>query len=62
MFSEQNYVVLTFVLYIHLFLASVWKLHVFYYALFVCFIYCIEETTSVEKSSIILFGINSVLP
>ena len=50
MFSERNELVITLVIFIH-FLDSVWKLH----ALFICSVYGIEETTSVEKTSIIIF-------
>ena len=39
--------------FIHFVLYSVWKWH----ALFMFSIYCIEETTSVNKTSIILFGV-----
>ena len=44
---------MTLLLFIHFVLVYVWKLH----ALFVYYIYRIEETTSVEKTSIILVGI-----
>ena len=50
---EKNEFVMTLVLFINFVLASVWKLH----SLFMYYIYGIEETTSAEKTSIILCDI-----
>ena len=53
MFLEKNDLVMTLVLFINSFLAYIWKWH----ALLMFYIYGIEETTPVKKTSIILFGI-----
>ena len=53
MFLEQNDLVMTFVIFIHFVLTFVWKWH----ALLMCSVYGTEETTSVKKIFIILFGI-----
>ena len=52
-FFEQNDLVTTLVIFTHFVLAFICKLNV----LFMCSIYVVEEMTSVEKTSIILFGI-----
>ena len=53
MFSEKKDLVMTLVLLINFVLVSVWKRNY----LLMYSIYGIEETESVEKTSIILFGI-----
>ena len=53
MFLERNDLLMTLILLISFILTSAWKLH----ALFLYYIYFIEETTSFDKNSIILCGI-----